>query len=79
MDYEIKPARYAKGKLIVCCPSPDGWKTRAGRLASAIAPYYTGREHGYSMSKRQADQFERLFAEGWDGSIFRALRRPASD
>ena len=78
MAYEIKPARYAKARLIVRCPSNDGFLTRAGRLARNISSRYTHREHGFSMSSAQARRFERLYAEGWDGAIMsRGLVPPA--
>lgn len=71
MEYSISPARYAKGKMAVRCPSSTGWKTRAARLAEAIARgRYTGREGAYIMSPAAAIRFERLFLDGWDASPF---------
>lgn len=70
MDYTVSPARYAKGKMAVRCPSKDGWKSRAARLAGAIARgRYTGRERAYIMSPTAAAKFERLFLEGWDACV----------
>lgn len=67
-DYTIAPARYAKGKVVVRCPSTDGYKTRAAYLAAAkgIGGKYVGRSGGYTMSPSAAKKFERLYAEGWD-------------
>lgn len=70
MDYTVSPARYAKGKMAVRCPSQDGWKSRAARLAAAIARgRYTGREGAYIMSPAAAAKFERLFLDGWDACV----------
>jgi hypothetical protein len=68
--YTISDARYAKGKKAVRCPSTDGWKTRAARLAARLSNNrYTGREHAYIMSPTAAVRFERLYAAGWDASV----------
>lgn len=70
-DFTITPARYAKGKMAVRCPSGNGYKTRAARLAEAIARgRYTGRERAYIMGPKSAEKFQRLYAEGWDASVF---------
>lgn len=76
--YTIMDARYAKGKKAVRCPSTDGYKTRAARLAERLANgRYTNREHAYIMSPTAALRFEKLYAEGWDASSFtRELRAP---
>jgi hypothetical protein len=42
--YSIAPARHSRGNFIARCPSEDGFKTRAARLAGAIASRYTNRE-----------------------------------
>lgn len=69
MSYTITPARYAKGQMLVRCPSTDGLKTRAARLiGDGLRGRYTGRESGYIVSPAKARKFERLFAAGWDGS-----------
>jgi hypothetical protein len=67
-DYTISPARYAKGKVVVCCPSTDGYKTRAAYLATAkgIGGKYVGRSGGYTMSPSAAKKFKRLYEEGWN-------------
>lgn len=68
--YTISNARYSKGKRAAYCPSPDGYKTRAARLAERLANYrYTGRENAYILSPTAADRFERLYAEGWDANV----------
>jgi|SRR5476651_337079 len=79
--FKIDPARYAKGKVIVQTPSDTGWKTRAARLADAIARgNYTNREHGYVMSPSQAEKFQKLFFAGWDASsLTRTLQAPKAD
>lgn len=67
----ICKARYAKNQMAVHCPSNGtGWKTRAMRLADAIANgRYSGREHAYIMSQPAAKRFTKLYAEGWDASF----------
>jgi hypothetical protein len=65
----IQPARYSDGKALVQVPSPDGFKTRAGRLAGVVARNkWTNREKGYVMSPAQAEWFQRLYNGGWDAS-----------
>ena len=67
IEYMIGPARYAKGKVAVSCPSHDGWKTRAARLAVRFSNCrYSGRENAYIMSAAAAAKFEQHFADGWD-------------
>lgn len=67
-DYTISPARYSKGKVVVRCPSRDGFKTRAARLAEGLRGRWTHRAGGYVMTPAKAARFERLYAEGWDAS-----------
>jgi hypothetical protein len=76
--FTIYPARYAKGKVAVTCPSKDGWKTRAARLiGDGLNGRYTGREHAYIVSPACAERFQRLYEEGWDASaITGALIEP---
>lgn len=76
--FTIRPARYAKGKVIVQTPSTTGFKSRAARLAGHISrDQYTGREHGYVMSPAQAERFYKLFNEGTDaGAISNELIPP---
>jgi hypothetical protein len=71
-DYTIRPARYAKGKVAICCKSNgSGWKTRAMLLAERLANgRYSGREKAYILSPSAASRFERLYAEGWSASNF---------
>lgn len=69
-DYTItiKPlSTRGKPYAIVRCPSSDGYKTRAARLASSIArDRYSHRQGGYVMSTAAAARFEALYAEGAD-------------
>lgn len=64
-DYTVFPYRYRKGSVVVACPSPDGFRTRASRLAGTFGRY-VNRAGGYVMSERQAKRFEELYREGWD-------------
>lgn len=77
-EYTVSPARYAKGKLIVRCPSADGFKTRAARLiGDGLHARWTHRERGYIASPAMVAKFERMFAEGWDASsILGTLEAP---
>lgn len=82
MAYTIAPARYAKGKMAVRCPSPDKFKTRAARLAEAMgrSVYYSHRSHAYIMSAAMAGRFAKLYAEGWDGNVTtNSLEPPAQE
>jgi len=75
--YRVRPARYAKGMMAVSCPSRDGFKTRAARLASSLANgRWTGRESAYIMSPRKAERFVKLYAEGWDASFLTGELEP---
>ena len=78
MDYTIKDARHAHGMKIIQCYSPDGFKTRAHRLASTknINGKYVHRAGGYCVTPSGAREFERLYAEGWDASYVTGLKEP---
>lgn len=66
-DYSIHPYRYRRGvkSVSVRCPSPDGFKSRAARLASTFGRY-VGRAGGYVMTSGQAGRFDELYRAGWD-------------
>ena len=69
-DYEIKPARYARGQMLVVCRSDgSGWKTRAMALCEALNGRWTNREKGYVMSPTKAVKFEKLYTAGWSGNV----------
>jgi hypothetical protein len=69
--YFVAPYRYAKNSVVVRCPSPDGYKTRASRLiGDGLRGRYSGRAGGYVVSPTKAAKFERLYAEGWDANGF---------
>jgi len=65
----IWAARYAKRQVLIKCPSVDGFKTRAARLAEALKGRYTNRERGYIMSEAKAEKLMRLYLDGWDATI----------
>ena len=68
-DYEVGPARYARGQMLVVCRGDGtGWKTRAMALCEALNGRWTGRERGYVMSPAKAAKFEKLYAAGWSGN-----------
>lgn len=61
------PARYAKGKVVMTCPSDgSGWKTRAMRLAEAHGGRYVNRSHGYVMAPSSAAKALELWHRGFD-------------
>lgn len=65
----ISVAGYAKNMLLVRCPSPDGYKTRAARLiGDGLNCRWTNRESGYIASATKVEKFKRMYEEGWDAS-----------
>lgn len=72
--YTIKQARYSKAMMLVICPSPDGFKTRAARLAESYARHYTHREGGYILSKSAAVKFEADYKVGFDANAITGER-----
>ncbi len=57
--YQIRPSRYAKGKLAVrCIPDGTGWKTLAALIISQMpGATYSNREKSYLCSTRTAAEF----------------------
>lgn len=76
--YHIRPAEYAKNMMAVTTVGNDGWKSRASRLAEALANgRYTHRERAYLMSKHRAQRFVDLYGKGWDACVIsRELQAP---
>jgi hypothetical protein len=72
-DYSIRPYRYAKGKVAVTCPSRDGFKSRAARLAGTFGRW-THRAGGYVMSAKAAERFEECYRLGWDAGVLSGKR-----
>lgn len=64
----IGPYRYAKGCVVVRCPSGDGFKTRAARLAEHLRGCWVHRAGGYVMPTTKAAKLLELFAAGRDAS-----------
>lgn len=67
----IKPLR-AGGhpKAVITCPSTDGYKTRAARLASAVSRNrYSHTQGGYVCTPSAAKRFEFLYSAGADACI----------
>lgn len=58
--YTAGPARYAKGKIAVACPSDDMFKTAAAFVATDVGGSFSHREKAYLMSPRQFEKFELL-------------------
>lgn len=69
-EYRIRPARYAKGKMVVSKIESDGFKSRFDRLVEVLGGKWVHRDRGYQLSPKRMELFERLFQEGWDGSYF---------
>lgn len=66
----IIPARYAKGKMIIQCPSDgSGMKTRAARLAAAVPGYYSNRSKGYVVSPSASRRVQEAYASGKDAGL----------
>ena len=64
------PARYAKGKVLVQCPSNQtGSKTRAMRLASALSGKWSNRCKGYIMSPGGAAKLKAHYEAGRDAEL----------
>ena len=55
--------------MAVSCPSADGYKTRAARLAEALRGRYSGRERAYIMSRAKAARLAELYAQGRDACV----------
>lgn len=67
-EYSIEPYKYAKDSVVVKTPSPDGYKTRASRLAGHVNGRYSHRAQGYVMSPAKAAKFKALYEAGRDAS-----------
>jgi ATP phosphoribosyltransferase regulatory subunit HisZ len=66
----ITPARYAKGKMAVHCPSDgSGFKTRAARIASAMPGRYSNRERAYIMSPSAAKRVKAAYEAERDARL----------
>jgi len=78
-DCNIRPARYAKGKIAVNCKSDQSFKSRGQRLADVLSGgKYTGRENAYLLSPGQVELFRKAYDAGWDASsISGELRDPS--
>lgn len=75
--YSVRPARYAKGMLIVTCDPNGGYKSRAQRLiGDGLNARWTNREGGYTASPSKVARFERLYSEGWDACSFTGALEP---
>lgn len=68
--FHSRPARYAKGMLLVT-PASDGsgLKGRVHRLIEFLNGRYTGRERGYIMSAAKVRKLEHLVSEGWNATL----------
>ncbi|MDQ0510908.1 hypothetical protein [Ancylobacter amanitiformis] len=62
-DFTVFAARYNKGKLVVRCPSPDGYKTLAARIiGDDLKCRFSYREGGYIASATKVEKFRRIIA-----------------
>lgn len=67
-DYTITAARYSKTcTMVIKTHSPDGYSTRASRLAATFGRY-SHRQGGYTVTAKAAARFSAMYAVGWDGS-----------
>lgn len=66
--YSVSAARYSKsGMMAIHTPSPDGYRTRASRLAATFGKW-SHRQNGYVVTASGARRFAELYAAGWDAS-----------
>lgn len=66
----IAPARYAKGKVVMHCPSDSsGYKTRAANLAEAFGGRWVGRSNGYVMAPGRAAAALDHWQRGFDAHV----------
>ena len=79
MDILTGKARYAKGQVAVRCPSPNGFKSRAARLAEALKGRWSNRESAYIMAPTKEARLRKLFAEGWDASVITGELEPPKE
>lgn len=78
--FQISAALYAKGMLLVRCPSTNGYKTRAARLiGNGLRARWTNRESGYIASPAKVEKFKRLYAEGWDACTVTGKLQPPNE
>ena len=78
----IAPARYAKGKMVMHCPSNGtGNKSRAACLAEAFGGRWVNRSHGYVLSPSGAAKALDHWKRGFDAHIrmFASDKRRAID
>ena len=69
-NYEIKPARYAKGKRLIKVDNETAGKGRTERLIESFgSARWSNREKGYIVSEGVAKKFERAFKEGLDADF----------
>lgn len=67
---QFKPARYAKSKIAVCCPSDgSGNKTRAMRICAAVSSRWSNREKVYIMSPAAAKRVKAAYDSGQDAQL----------
>lgn len=64
LNHSIGQYRYSKAKPnVVMCPSTDGFRSLAAILAEEAGGSWTHRAHGYLMSKRQLEKFNKLMSD----------------
>ena len=71
--FQVTTARYAKGQMVVSCPSSTGYKTRAAYLCEALGGRWVNRSRGYHLSPTGVEKLKVLHAAGFDAvaRIFR--------
>lgn len=77
--FELSPARYAKGKVLIRTEDDNGFMTRQGRLANKLGnghAGYSNREKGWVVSPSAAEKFQRYVRDGWDANSFNGELRP---
>lgn len=65
--YTREVNRYGRTQSVVIrSHNTDGLRSRADRLAATFGRW-SSRAKGYTMTPQEADRFERMYAQGWDG------------
>lgn len=66
LPFEVRSARYARGKAAVFCHSESEFMTRAMRLCVHLKGQYSKREHAYIMSWAKVQKLMTLWRDGKD-------------
>lgn len=79
--FEIEQYDREGKQFVIRCPSDDGFKSWACRLAELVSNgRYIGRAKGYVATKGAVERFKKLYQEGWRASVLGTrMRRSCGD